>query len=115
MKKKLLSLLLVLVLAQAMLVPTLAVTFPVSREHYHTYLPTSAEVIVGYEYVNLTYHRAVYGYIHICSGCGAETAIPNGRKGNMQPHNNGYYCTVCDHVVQMRMLEKMAADIEEQE
>lgn len=56
-------------------------------------------ILKRYEYYNPTYHTPYYTITPYCHGCGYEKITYTSRQP-VEPHNDGYYCTLCNHRIQ---------------
>lgn len=104
LKKRLLALLLTLALCTAMMLSGSAATVPSEDSNYkHEHIWNITNELLRYDYINPTYHVPIYGEWKRCAVKGCLVVIPPQSEfpGSYEPHNNGSYCTLCNHQVQM--------------
>ena len=109
MKKRTLIAVLCMALVLAMLTSPFAATSLSTGVHVHQYT-YAGTVIVACDYVNPTYHQSTSADVYACA-CGARIT-QNLRKNPLEPHNNGSYCTICNHRIQSVPGEIMGVDDE---
>ena len=109
MKKRTLIAVLCMALVLAMLTSAFAATSLSTGAHYHQYQLTARQ-FTGYNYVNPTYHQATYQATYVCTSCGSRMVLEE--TDPVAPHNDGFYCTICNHRIQSVSGEIMGVDDE---